>query len=187
MSTHEPTECTCPKGRPLSAGHLPDCPVPAMEDDNVVALYRGEDGRVVAVPGEVVIEAEREYRAYLEYAKSKSWEQVAEAEGYADAKAAQAAVKRYLDEGKAIVGDLSRKDMLAVEVGQLRMLRESLWESAMLGKVSAVMAALAVHDRMVKIFGLDTGEEAATEAGRTVVTIDPNTYTEGLRAVAGES
>lgn len=166
-------------------GHLADCPVEVEASNNVVALYKNEEtGRIVAVPGEVVHEAEREYRAYLLYTKGKTWEEVAAEEQYPDGKAAQAAVKRYLDEGKAVIGDLTRTEALAIELSILRQYRNAVHDIALEGKVPAIMAGLAIHDKITKLLGLDQPDAADEGLGDRVVVVPSNEYLDTLKKAA---
>lgn len=159
--------CTCPVGRPLGMGHLPSCP---QEDTGgtVHVLRNPITQRAVAVPDEIVSEAERDYKAYQLHRRGKSWTEIAQDGLYESADAAAASVKRYLDEGRAIIQELTRTEIIATEVDVLRAYRDSLWDAATGGSTKAVMASLAIHDRWVRLFGLDQAE-AGDAAVQTVV------------------
>lgn len=161
-------KCTCQATRPLGSDHMKPCP---LAKDNVVQMYRNpETGRPVAVPDEIVAEAEREYRAYKAHCSGKTWRDIAIAEMYESADAAAAAVRRYLDEGRAVVQDFSRAEVVAAHLGRLMMLREAFWDEAMTEKkVSAGMFLLSVEDRWVKAFGLDQPDAEDTTVQTVVV------------------
>lgn len=133
----------------------------------MVQIYRNpETDRPIAVPEDIVTEAEREYRAYKSSLRGKSWQQIAEEESYLDERGvprgsiASAAVKRYLDEGRAVVANYTRAEVLATEVAVIREIRSAMWEGATTGrKPSHAMVVLATHDRMMKAFRLDQADE----------------------------
>lgn len=195
--------CGCPAGRPLGAPHLPGCSQavdkvpPVLRDEpanvlagphpNVVQIYRNpETQRPVAVPDEIVSAAEREYRAWKLHTSGKSWAEVAATEGYDDARAASAAVRRYLDEAVAVVQDFTREQVIADHLGRLAMYRQALWAGATAGKTQHVMASLAVEDRWVKAFGLDQPDADGANQQTVVVIDSEGEYVRKLRAVAGE-
>lgn len=162
-------DCTCAGKRPLgSAKHLATCP---LNDEKVVEIFRnGDTGRPVAVPDEVVSEAEREYRAYKAHLQGLHWEDIAHDEGYPSADAAAQAVRRYLQEGRAVVRDFGRKEIVAGVVGRLQEYRRAMWQGAVVeGKTTAMMALLAIEDRWIKVFGLDQAEAEDTHVQTVVV------------------
>lgn len=181
------TPCTCPPGRALGDDHVEPCSLAGTT--RVVPIYRNpETGRPVAVPEEIVSEAEREYRAYLLHQRGKTWHEIAMAESYLDAQnnpsgsIAAAAVQRYLDEGRAVVANFTRAEVLATEVAVLRAMREAMWDGATVSKKPThVMAVLATHDRMVKVFRLDQADEDDMTVQTVVVPSED--FIASLRAV----
>lgn len=147
-----------------------------MESDNdKVLVFQGEQ-RPVAVPEEIVLLAQRPYRAYTAHQKGVSWLEIAEIEGYPTATAAQADVRRYLSEGQALVSDFTRSELLTMAVEQLRKLRSCVWEDAMDGKLPAVKLARDLIIDEVQLLRLNetTAEEAT--GGRTVVVSGGNDH-----------
>lgn len=143
-----------------------------------------ETQRPVAVPEEVVEEAEREYRAYKSYRNGHTWNDIARDEGYPNAEAASAAVKRYLDEGRTIIRELRRNEILATEVDYLRYLRTQLQTGVEVGKPSHIMAALAVHRDLMKALALDQPDPEDTTAQTVVVPSED--YIQSLQVIDGE-
>ena len=178
------TPCSCPAGRPLGAEHTEPCALAGTA--RVVQIFRNpETGRPIAVPDEIVTEAEREYRAYKLHVQGLTWREIADREHYPNGGAASEAVKRYLDEGRAVVGSFRRPEVMAVEIAVLRAMRAALWDDAtLLRKPAAVMAILGTVDRMVKLFGLDTADEADVTVQTVVVPSED--YIEQLRLAAAQ-
>lgn len=172
------SRCTCMATRPLGSDHMRPCP---LAKDNVVQIYRNpETGRPIAVPDEVVTAAEREYRAYMAHIRGKTWTEVAAAEHYDSPEAAAAAVKRYLDEGRAVVQDFSRREVVAAHVGRLMAMRDAFWDAAVEEKkTSALMGLLAIEDRWVKAFGLDVPD--AEDTGVQTVVVAHDDYIKSLQ------
>lgn len=178
----------CRARAPLgSDSHISTCPQfltgLGSAGEGRVLVLRNEQDRPVAVPDEIVTEAEREYRAYKKHLAGKTWEQIATEEMYADAQAAAHAVKRYLDEGRAVIRDFTRQEIVAAHVGRLSALRAALWEDATTArKPQAVMAVLAIEDRWVKAFGLDQPD--AEDTGTQTVVVPSEDYLTYLRNAA---
>lgn len=194
MSKNDDLKCTdeCVARRPLGGDHLSSCPLWEFQDGpgetkKVVSIYRNEEtGRPIAVPAEIVTEAEREYRAYQLHIGGMDWNEVALAEGYPSASAAAASVKRYLDEGRAVVQDFTRKEVIAAHVGRLMALRAAFWEEAITHKkVSAGMFLLNIEDRWTKAFGLDVPDSEDTTVQTVVVPSED--YVEQLRLAVAEA
>lgn len=172
--------CTCPVSRPLGAPHLAGCPERSGE---VLVFRTPETGRPVAVPDEIVSATERAYKAYQERLTGKSWEMVAVEGGWPDAESCAAEVRRYLDEGRAVMAGFKRLEVLAVELARLDALQQAVWPEAMNGKVPSVMAALAVHKQRVAVLGLDQPSEEGT--GVPTVVVPSEEYIAALQAEAG--
>lgn len=149
-----------------------------------VLVFRGPTGRPVAVPDEIVSEAEREYRAYTARLSGQSWAEIAVNEQWPSAEAAAAAVKRYLAEGKAVVGDLRRREALAMEMARLDALQSALWPQAMKGNVAHVGMALQVVNARVKLLGLEQATEEEAGAAETVVVPSDEGYLAALQRAA---
>jgi hypothetical protein len=150
-------------------------------------VFRGHDNRPVAVPHEVVIESERPYRAYSLALGGLNWEQVALQEGYPSANAARLDVKRYLDEGRSLVQDLTRKQLLERELSRLDLLQSAVWRKAMEGNLPAAGTALSIVRERIKLLRLDEDirDDDETLTGTVVVGGDESTYTRQLEQAAG--
>lgn len=185
----------CRARSPLgSDGHISTCPAfMSAFGDNVAPLFprreqgetvvvRGPDDRPVAVPDEIIEEAERDFRAFQKWNAGKTWEQVAAEEMYDSADAAAAAVKRYLAEGRAVIRDMTRQEMLAAYIARLNGYRAALAAGIQSGKPQAITAVLAVEDRWVKAFGFDQPD--AEDHGVQTVVVPHDGYLESLQAAA---
>jgi hypothetical protein len=166
----------------------PVIPADSLEFRHDPMVYRGHDNRPVAVPHEVVIESERPYRAYMLHAGGLNWEQVALQEGYPNRDAARADVRRYLDEGRSLVQDLTRKQLVERELQRLDLLQSSVWRKAMEGNLPAAGMALSVVRERIKLLRLDQDirDDDDTLGGTVVVGGDEDSYTRGLEIAAGE-
>lgn len=175
--------CSCPSSRGLDAPHVPSCP---QYVGTVTQIYRNPDtGRPIAVPDEIVTQAEREYRAWKAHQRGTPWPVIAENEGYPNGMAASEAVKRYIDEGRAVVGAFRRQEVVATELAVHLALRDAMWDGAMLEhKPSHVMAMLATNDRIGKLYGLDQVD--AEDATVQTVVIPSEDYLAQLQAADAE-
>jgi hypothetical protein len=167
-------------------------PIPADDlsytgDDNVL-VFRGNDNRPVAVPQDVVIESERPYRAYHLHLRGLNWEQVALQEGYASAEAARYDVRRYLDEGRSLVQDLTRKQLLERELARLDLLQAAVWPKAMEGNLPAVSVAHGLVLSRAKLLRLDQDirdePEPGSEGAGVVIGGDERSYSAALEKAA---
>lgn len=127
-------------------------------DADVLVFRNPITERPVAVPEQVVLEAERPYRAYLAHLGGTSWPLIAVDEGYADVQAAQRDVQRYLQEGRAVVADYRRREMLAMEIARLDALQTAIWANAMGGHLPSVTACMNLIITRVRLLALDQGE-----------------------------
>lgn len=159
--------------------HLDSCPEKAAE---VLVFRQPMTGRPIAVPDEIVTQVERAYRAYQSRLDGDSWEDIALNENWPTPQAAAAEVRKYLDEGKAVMAGFKRLEVLAIELARLDMLQKAVWTEAMKGKVPSVMAALAIHKTRVEILGLNQPSEEDTTA--PTVVIPSEDYIASLRAQA---
>lgn len=170
-------------------GHKPTAPrksTPAAPLEGEVLVFRNPDTqRPVAVPDEVVAEAERPYRAYLLKRRGYSWHEIAQMEGWESWQAVSETVQQYLREGKAVVGELRRRELVALMIDRLEAGMNAVWPAAMEGKINAVMAMRTLVMDEVKLLALDAGEETKTAEATTVVVLDGDEtdYVGHLRAV----
>lgn len=195
-------DCAVPAFPEPPEGHTPELEAQAAEvaaadpaspkagAGKVLVFRNPHDERPVAVPDEIVSVADRCYRAYLLRRRGKSWTEIALTEQWPTPAAAAAEVQRYLDEGKAIVGELRRRELLAFEVDRLDALMDAVWAPAMEGKVQAVMAARTLIMDRVKVLQLDQGSDTGADgaAPTTVVVLggSEDQFIAGLQAVVGD-
>ena len=164
------------------AEHRP--PVEHAPEGHVLVFRRPDTGRPVAVPDEVVLAAERPYRAYCARLTGMSWEAVALEEGYPNARAAAAEVNRYLEEGKELVAQASAGALISLELARMDALQAAVWPMAMSGNLAAVGVAQNLIMNRVKIMGLEVLAEKGEAAGapRTVVVpMDESGYIAALQ------
>lgn len=163
--------CTCGKGdHPSITDHADDCAL--SQPGATVLVFRNSVGQPVAVPEDVVAQGERPYRAYQLHIAGKSWAEIAREEQYADAGAAAYDVKRYIDEGKALVTTRTRRDQLQLEVARLDALQAIVWDQARTGHLPAIKEAVNIIMSRSKILGLaEMSEDEAGSGGPTTVII----------------
>jgi hypothetical protein len=181
--------CTCGAGdHPSVINHADSCPLAEKKEGATVLVFRNQVGQPVAVPENVVHEAERPYRAYRAHLAGKSWAEIAREERYADAGAAAYDVKRYVEEGKALITTRTRRDQLQLEVARLDALQAVVWDQAMTGHLPAIKEATNLIATRSKLLGL--AEMAENEGGedgpRTVIIPSSEDYEAGLRKAANE-
>lgn len=196
----EPT-CSeeCRARRPLgSESHLSSCPLfgselgeltslPPRAEGQVIAMRHPETGAPVMVPDDIATEAERDYRAYKKWQAGKDWETIAREDMYPSAEAAAASVQRYLAEGRAVIRDFSRREIIADHVARLMTYRSAMWQAGVTERKPQAMAQLlSIEDRWVKAFGLDQPD--AEDQGIQTVVVPSESYIEYLRQLgSGES
>lgn len=84
-----------------------------------------------------------------------SYEEIAQQLGYADKSGAWKAVRRALDRQEARDVEALRDQELA----RLDRLQLGVWQQATKGEVAAVMAALRIIDRRIRLLGLDLPQQ----------------------------
>ncbi|HEY5787697.1 MAG TPA: hypothetical protein VIT65_23275, partial [Microlunatus sp.] len=108
------------------------------DDPDNVLVFRNPAGQPVAVPDDVVTEAERAYRCYMLNIGGKSWQEIAELENYPSAGAAKYDVDRYMEEARSLVVEASQQKMLVREVSRLDFLQDRIWPGVQAGSLAAV-------------------------------------------------
>lgn len=136
--------------------------------DGEVLVFPGVD-RPVAVPQEVVLEAQRPYRAYQAHEKGLTWEQIAAVEGYPSGRSVREDVRRYLTEGRALVQEWSRAELLSIEMARLDTLQAAIWDAAIGGKLPAVALVRDLIVTRIKMQKLDETADEDSSKARTVV------------------
>lgn len=169
----------------------PPSEVEPEAERTVVVVRSGVHGRPVAVPAEIVEAAERPYAAYQLRVRGFSWREVAMEMDYPDERAARADVKRYLAEGRALIADITRVEMLQLEVERLNALQSAVWPAALNGHLPSVNAALSIVVQRAKLLGLDQVAEVEAlpgdpSEGRTVIVpAEPGGYLRVLKEASG--
>lgn len=137
------------------------------DEEHNVLVFRGD--RPVAVPESVVLDAQREYRAWKLHEGGTSWDVIAATEKYPSADAARQDVRRYLTEGKALVTEWSRTELLSIKLAQLDTLLSFAWEGAKAGKLPAINTAADLIMKQAKLLRLDEAGAEDESRARTVV------------------
>lgn len=161
---------------------------PELDADSDVLVFRGVTGAPVAVPADVVYEMERCYRVHLAYIDGTPWKEIAEIEGYPDARTCYADYKRYMDEARSLVIEASMRDSVLIEVARLDALQHAVWPAAMAGFIPAVnQARQIIMDRLkVKGWNPDKSDEHADSIKTVVITGElADRYVDELRAISG--
>lgn len=180
-------KCTCGTGDHPSLGedHDDDCPL--YQPGATVLVFRNGVGQPVAVPEQVVKEGERPFRAYQHQLAGYSWDEVAQIEGYVDGAAAKYDVEKYLEEGKRLVTQHTRKTQLELGVAQLNALQTAVWAQAMKGHLPSIKEARGlIMDRLKATGALVTADETPEdEKPSTVIIPSTQDYEAELRKHAG--
>lgn len=167
------------------------CKLHISDDERLadVLVFRNEVGQPVSVPQTIVLQNDRTYRAYEAHRKGSSWAEIAALESYDNGRQAMYEVQRWLDEGRALISDRTRRDMLQIEVARMDALQAAVWDEAMKGKIPAAQFALQCIVSRVKMLKLDEMQEGEEDLGgpRTVIVPqDDGGYLEVLERVANE-
>lgn len=170
------------------AAEAPDAEVDNPEASRVLVM-RGADERPVAIPHDIVMQAERPYRAYTLHRAGYDWRMIALAEGYADWKAARADVKAYINEAGSLITEYTRAQMLDLELDRLLALQSANWDSAMAGNVSAgnlVLSTIITRAKFLHFDKLivDNADQPAGSTGAVVIPSDEDGFTKGLELAA---
>lgn len=142
--------------------------LPKEERDNVL-VFRNGANEPIAVPTDVVTEAERAYRCHMSRLGGKSWDIIAMEEKYPSGSAAKADVDRYMAEARSLVTERSQQEMLQLEVMRLDALQAAVWPQAMSGHVPSAAFALNVIVTRLKALGHDPEKLNGDQVQRTVV------------------
>lgn len=156
-----------------------------------VLVFRTPVGKPVAVPREVAEAAERPLRAYSLRVMGYSWDRIAAMEGYPTPAAASRDVSIYINEGRALVSDFSRQQLVEIELSRLDAMQSGLWEDACKGNAGSVGMVLRIMDTRIRLLSLEPVQRVAEVAGTRHVTIvvppDQDGYKAALTRMAGET
>jgi hypothetical protein len=164
------------------------------EDPDNVLVFRNPAGQPVAVPAQVVTEAERAYRCYMMNLGGKSWHEIAVLESYPSASAAKYDVDRYMEEARAMIVEASQQKMLVREVARLDYLQDRIWPGVQAGSLAAVQQARGIIMDRVKLIEavamlkhLEGGASHNTVVIGSYATADKESYIGALAAAAGDT
>ena len=152
--------------------------------DTSVLVFRNEAGEPIAVPGEVVTLAERQYRCHLSRMKGTSWAEIAVAEGYPSAQSAASDVKRYLEEGAAMVTEASQRESLSLEVARLDRYQLMLEDKVQDGNIGAIGVGVNIVMKRALLLGLLSDNLQETTTRTVVIPLDDGGYADALRKLA---
>lgn len=151
-------------------------------------MFESRRGKPVVVPSEVASAAERPYRAYKKKLDGMTWADIAQEEGYPNQQAAAVDVRKYLEQGKALVTDYSRQQLIEIEADRLDKLQRAIWGLAMQGDLPAVAMSLKIMAHRAKILGLEADQRAGETSDARPVTIvvapDSESYMAALERMA---
>lgn len=136
----------------------------------------------IAIPDEIIAEAERPYAAYLDHVAGASWADIARAGKWPSAAAVAGAVKRYLDEGRAVYGDFTKSERLAILTSRLETLYAPQHKKAIDGNTGAATIALNILRTQAALWGLDKPDGSEdTGAAPVTIVISDSEYTQRLK------
>lgn len=134
------------------------------------------------------MEADRPYRAYHHHLGGMPWEAIADLEHYPSASAVKSDVKRYLDEGRSLISDLTRKQLFEREMSRLDHLLSKTWAGVEEGHLPSINTAHGIVITRMKMLHFDKVVEDpdGETSGRTVVVVpeDDAGYSAALQAAA---
>ena len=151
-----------------------------------VLVFRNHADEPIAVPNEVVTEAERAFRCHGLRLQGNSWEKIAELELYPSARSAKSDVDRYLEEGRALVVEASQREQLSMEVARFDALQLALWPAAMRGNVQSAVAVMNIIVHRARLVGLDPEKmnEDSRGPATLVIPVDGDGFLEALQQAA---
>lgn len=154
-----------------------------------VLVFRNATGEPIAVPADIVTEAERAYRCYQMRIGGMAWSEISILENYPSPGAAKYDVDRYMAEAKALVVEASARDMLTLEVHRLDALQHAMWDAAMAGDTRSGSLVMGIIINRAKLIGLDP-EKMADDADRArtvVIPMEEQAYMAALQKAANDS
>lgn len=114
--------------------------------------------------------------------KSLTW--IADKLGYrSDAEVARA-IAEQLKIGAQHLTEHGRAGIFQMEMDRLDRLTEKVWPSAMTGDPKSVLAALQIHDRRVRLAGLDKTDTAQEQKTLIVIGNEEDDYVQKLKELA---
>ena len=165
---------------------------PEDEPTNVL-VFRNGVGQPVAVPEDIVVDAERPYRAYKAHLGGKDWATIAEQEGYPSASSAAYDVDRYMEEARSMVTARSQKQLLDLNVARLDYMLSQVWPGVEAGMLTAIKEARGIiMDQSKTVVAMAAvKDDSADEIRRTVVIYgeqrdDKDSYIQQLQRAAGD-
>ena len=151
----------------------------------------GSDGSDIVVDNPVNVKRqwsaqERQKRAIALKLAGASYKSIAETLGYADSSGAQKAVSRGL---KASLQE-NATELRKIHYGRLEHMLMLVWSQVNTGDANSIHTALAIMDRMERLYGLNAAEKLDVSAGprETVIVADgdKDQYIEQMRKAIEE-
>lgn len=121
--------------------------------------------------------------AYELHLAGRTLQEIADQLGYVDEASVAHAINSRMKIGAAYLTEQGRAGMLQVTTDRLNRLRAAGWAAAMTGDPRAIMAALAVEDRMIKLGQLDA-QTADNTTNTVLVVSNEKSYVEKLKELA---
>lgn len=162
---------------------------PEGDEQAKVLVFRGATGTPVAVPEDVVVDAEQLYRVHKAWLGGKDWDTIAQEEGFPSPRAARAAYDRYMAEARSLVIEATMQDAVQLAVAQLKALQAALWPAAMAGFPPAAREVRNNIMDQLKVQGWNPDKLVEADADvRTVVIQGERAYdfVEELKKAAGD-
>lgn len=155
-------------------------------DGAALVIRNPETNGPIAVPNEVIAEAERPYQAYLAHRAGMDWDAIAEVYEWPSGLAVASAVKRYLNEGKAIWGEHTRTEAIAMELARYNRAQLAIWDGVEKGDIPSIMAFATISRLRISITHMDEREagDMGNEPMPTTVVVGSAEYAAQLQAIA---
>lgn len=143
-----------------------------------------KDGALVVVPDEMTSDDRVNQAYWLRAQQHASWEDIAQALGYASAESARVSVRQYLERAAAELGDKRRRAALEHELGLLDLYETVLMPRILDGDLKAMELMLKAGLNRAKLSGLlDTDRE---QSGVRTIVVSAERFAEQMKEIALE-
>lgn len=150
-----------------------------MDDENGISKELEE-----ALTGAVVkTKAEMAYELKLG-GKSLVW--IADHLGYRSDMEVVKAINAQMKQGAEYLTEAGRGGIFQMEMDRLDRLQEKVWPSAMTGDPKSVLSALQIHDRRVKLAGLDRVDTQTDQHTVMIIGGEEQDFVDKLKELAGD-
>lgn len=137
--------------------------------------------RALTVVGSETVVFEPAAEAYQLHLTGVAWPEVAAKTGYADGRAANVAVVRYLQKGIAERSDEQRQAAVQLELDRLDALQQPYWSPALHGDLDAANFVLKVIAQRGKFLKIGETEEKDTAPRTLIISGDSANYVAKLK------